>query len=92
MSDDNDWIFNLIPPDQVEQIESKADRIVEAHGTFYEMSVMMSQEDMIEAVRASYGMRLGDKESWMTGIAILMSLLATMETALSRDGINPFEF
>lgn len=93
MNDDetHDWIFNLIPEEEVEQLESKANRIVEAHGTFYEMSVMMSQEDMIQAVRASYLMRRGDTPSWMLGIGILMSLIGTMEDALKQDGIPIWE-
>jgi hypothetical protein len=33
-------------------------------------------------------MPLGDTESWMVGIAVLMSLLKTMEYALKRDNIN----
>jgi hypothetical protein len=88
MNDHNEWIKNILPPEDVEAIESKAERIVQQHGTFYEMSVMMSQDDMIEAVRAGYGMPLGDTESWMVGIAVLMSLLKTMEYALKRDNIN----
>jgi hypothetical protein len=91
MSDPNEWINNLIPPEQVEQIQSKAERIVEAEGTFYEMSIMMAQADMVEAVRASYGMRMGDQESWIIGVSVLMALVSTMEIALDRDGINIWE-
>lgn len=91
MSDEAEWIKNLIPPDEVADIESKAKRIVQGHETFYEMSVMMSQEDMLEAVRAGYGMRIGDEQSWMMGISVLMSLLGTMEMALKKDKINIWE-
>jgi hypothetical protein len=55
------------------------------------MSVMMSQEDMIDAVRAGYGMRLADRDSWLVGIGVLMSLLGTMEAALKNDKINIWE-
>lgn len=91
MSDPNEWINNLIPPEQVEQMQSKAKRIVEAEGTFYEMSIMMAQADMVEAVRASYGMRMGDQESWIIGVSVLMALVSTMEIALDRDGVNIWE-
>jgi hypothetical protein len=91
MNDPNEWIKNLIPPEQVEQIKATAERIVQTEGTFYEMSVMMAQADMIEAVRASYGMRMGDRESWITGVSVLMALVATMEIALERDGIDIWE-
>jgi hypothetical protein len=45
----------------------------------------------LEAVRAGYGMRIGDEESWMMGISVLMSLLGTMEMALKKDQINIWE-
>ena len=91
MNDSNDWINNLIPPEQVEQIQAKSKRIVEGEGTFYEMSIMMAQADMIDAVRASYGMRMGDRESWIMGVSVLMALVSTMEIALDRDNINIWE-
>jgi hypothetical protein len=91
MSDPNEWIKNLVPPEQVAQIQSTAEKIIKKDEIFYEMSVMMSQGDMIDAVRASYGMKLGDQESWMVGIGVLMSLLGTMEQALKRDQINIWE-
>lgn len=91
MSEEAEWIKNLIPPEDVADIESKAKKIEQEHGTFYEMSVMMSLEDMRDAVRASYGMKMGDEESWIVGIGILMSLLSTMEIALKRDKINIWE-
>jgi hypothetical protein len=88
MTDPNEWINELIPPEQIEQIQAQSKRIVEAEGTFYEMSIMMAQADMMDAVRASYGMRMGDKESWIIGIGVLMALMSTMEIALDKDGID----
>lgn len=91
MSEESEWIKNLIPPEDVADIESKAQKIEQEHGTFYEMSVMMSLEDMRDAVRAGYGMKLGSEEAWMLGISILMSLLGTMEIALKKDNIDLWE-
>jgi uncharacterized FAD-dependent dehydrogenase len=91
MTEEPDWIKNLIDPQDVAEIQSTAERIVEAHGTFYEMTVMMSQEDMIEAVRAGHGMQIADHDSWVIGVAILMALMDTMKEALEKDGINIWE-
>lgn len=91
MNDNSDWLEGILSAEDLAEIESKAKKIVDAHGTFYEMSVMMSQQDMIEAVRAGYYMRLGDKHAWMVGIGVLMSLLGTMELALEEDGVDIFE-
>lgn len=88
MTNDPDWINNFIPPEDIAEIEATAERIVEAHGTFYEMTVMMSQEDMIEAVRAGAGMQAGVPEAWIIGVGILMSLLDTMRVALEKDDID----
>lgn len=91
MSEESEWIKNLIPPEEVADIESKAKKIEQEHGTFYEMSVMMSLEDMRDAVRAGYAMRMGSEEAWMLGVSILMSLLATMEHALRKDNVDLWE-
>lgn len=91
MTDPSDWIKKIVPPDQVTQMESKADKIIEGESVVYEMSVMMRQSDMIEAVRAGYAMRQGDHDAWMLGTAMLMGLLHTMEEALRRDDVNIWE-
>lgn len=88
---DFEWIKNLVSQEDLEELQTKANKIVEGHNTYYEMSVMMSQEDMVEAVRASYLMKVGDAEAWMLGIGILMGLLGTMEEALERDEVNIWE-
>ena len=91
MTDQNDWIKKIVPPEQVSQMESKADKIIEGEAVVYEMSVMMRQADMIQAVRAGYAMREGDHDAWMLGAAMLMGLLQTMEDALKRDDVNIWE-
>lgn len=91
MTDQNDWIKNFLPQEDISQIESKAKRIISQDSEYYEMSVMMTQADMLDAVRAGYGMRMGDQTSWMIGTSVLMSLLSTMEFALRRDNIDIWE-
>lgn len=91
MSESSDWIRNLIPAEDVEQLQAKAQRIVEGHDTFYEMTLMMYEEDMINTVRMLSGMRNGEKESWLLAINLVLALVNTMEEALSESGINPYE-
>lgn len=91
MNEDSNWINDFLNSEDIADLESKAKRIVEAQGVYYQMSVMMTQEDMISAVRAGYDMRKGNKQAWMLGISVLMSLLNTMEIALEEDGIDVFE-
>lgn len=89
MTDPDEWIkaFN---PEDIEQIEATAKRIIDADTTVYEMSIFMSQSDMIEVVKAGVLMQTGDQQAWMMGMSVLMSLIATMVDALEHDGINPF--
>lgn len=91
MSDPTEWIKNIVPPEEVAQMESKARKIIEGEFSLYEMSVMMRQADMIEAVRAGYMMQEGNRDAWILGTSILMALIQTMEEALNRDGINIWE-
>jgi hypothetical protein len=88
MSDQDDWINEIIPPEDVEQIQTQANKIIKGQETFYEMSVLMTQEDMIEAVRALELMREGDMSAWMLGMSILTALVDTMEYALERDEVQ----
>jgi hypothetical protein len=90
MNDPAEWIRNLVPPEDVAQMEATAKKILHADTTIYEMSVMMTQADMLQAVRAAAAMQSGDREAWMFGISILMALIATMEEALLHDGIDPY--
>ena len=91
MSDKDDWINEFIPAEQVEQIEAQANKIIRDEETFYEMTILMSQGDMITAVRAMDEMRLGNTEAWMMGLSILSMLIETMAQALERDDIDAWE-
>jgi hypothetical protein len=91
MSDPNEWIKNLIPPEDVEQLQAKSERIVKGHDTFYEMTLMMYEEDMIKTVRSLHGMQRGERESWLLAINLVLALLGTMEEALAESDIDPYE-
>lgn len=91
MSDQDDWINEFIPAEQVEQIEAQANKIIRDEETFYEMTILMSQGDMITAVRAMDEMRLGNTEAWMMGLSILSMLIETMAQALERDEIDTWD-
>lgn len=91
MSDKDDWINEFIPSEQVEQIQAEANRIIKGQETYYEMTVLMTQEDMIHAVRAFHLMQGGDMDSWMMGMSILAALIDTMEYALDRDDVDVWE-
>lgn len=91
MSDPTEWIKNLVPPEDVAQMEATAKKILKADTTVYEMSIMMTQADMVQAVRAAEAMQAGDQGAWMIGISILMALIATMEDALQEDGVRYWE-
>jgi hypothetical protein len=91
MTDQNDWIKNFLPEEDINQLSAKAEKIISQDSEYYEMSVMMTQADMLDAVRAGYGMRMGDPTSWMIGTSVLMSLLSTMEYALKRDNVDIWE-
>jgi len=88
MTDPNDWIKDLIPPDQVEQMETTSRKIMDGHHTVYEMTLMMSEEDMVTAVRAMHGMRVGSTDAWMMGLSILSALVDSMEDALLEGGVD----
>lgn len=69
-------------------MEASSRKIVDGHHTVYEMTLMMSEEDMVTAVRAMHGMRAGSTDSWMMGLSILSALIDSMEDALMEGGVD----
>lgn len=88
MNDPSEWIRNLIPQEQVEQLEASSKRIVNGDTTYHEMSIVMSEADMITAVQNMYKMQDGDVVAWMFGIDMLVALISSMETALQQSGVD----
>lgn len=87
MSDPTEWIRDLMPPDQVEQLQAQAKKIVQAGPAddepIYEMSLIMSESDMYMAVENFEKMKEGDTDAWMYGISMLMALVQTIKYALN---------
>lgn len=91
MSENDDWIKEFMSQDEVEQLQSVASRIIKSDGVYYEMNIMMSEEDMCEAVRNVWKMQNNDVQAWLFGISMLTQLVSTMAYALEENGINPLE-
>lgn len=91
MSASDDWIREFMSQDEVEQLKSVANKIVKSDGVYYEMTIMMSEEDMCEAVRNVWRMQNNDVQAWLFGVSMLTQLVSTMAYALEENGIDPLE-
>ena len=72
-------------------MQAQANKIIRDEETFYEMTILMSQADMIAAIRAMDEMRAGKTDAWMIGLSMLSMLIETMALALDRDDIDAWE-
>jgi len=91
MSDD--WL-NIFSQEELEQIESRAERIQEDMETMYEITFIVPREQAIDLCRHYAEMHITadpSVEALIFLASLLSSLVGTIETALDGDGIDPYE-
>ena len=91
MSDE--WL-NIFSKEEMEKIESRAERIEEDMSTVYELTFLVQRDQAIDLCR--HYDRMGELltpslESLMYVASLLSSLVSTIESALESDGIDPYE-
>lgn len=90
MSDPTEWIRGLVPEEQVNQLQELARRIERQAKSkpdpeaIYEMSLVMSEDDMVYAIKNFKKMQDGDTEAWMYGISMLVAIIETIKYALEE--------
>jgi hypothetical protein len=91
MSDE--WL-NIFSKEEMEKIESRAERIEEDMSTVYELTFLVPRDQAIELCR-HYDMMeeslIPNMESLVYIASLLNSLVSTIESALEVDGIDPYE-
>jgi hypothetical protein len=91
MSDE--WL-NIFSKEEMENIETRAERIEEDMSTVYEITFLVPRDQAIDLCR--HYDKMGESltpsmESLMYIASLLTSLVSTIESALEIDGIDPYE-
>ena len=91
MNENDDWIRDIVPEEDVENLNAKAKRIESSHDTYYELSFYLSQEEAIKTCQQFELVQEGQPFALMHMFSILSGIVDSIEFALSTDDINPYE-
>ena len=90
MSSD-DWIYNIVPQEQVESMYDKAEQI--ERNMDNGLSIVLSADNQSAIEMCQYWSRSlrGDIEAAIKVTSFMSSIISTIETHLHEEGIDPYE-
>ncbi len=84
-----DWIYDIIPARQVEEIELKAQKLQQNLDNGVNVVLSATNDSAIRLCRAYYHGTQGDIDAWMHIMGFLSALVNTIEQHLNEEGIDP---
>ena len=84
-----DWIYDIIPAKQVEEIEMKAENLENNLNNGLNVVLSASNDSAIRLCRAYWNGTKGNIEAWMHIMGFLDALIGTIEEHLEDEGIDP---
>ena len=92
MSDNqaDDWIYDIIPAKQVEEIEFKAKSLQDNLNNGVTVVLSASNDSAIKLCQAYVRGTKGDVGAWVHVMGFLSSLIETVEMHLEDEGIDPY--
>lgn len=90
-NENDDWIRNIVPNEDVESINARAERIEDDHNTWYELTFVLSRQEAIKTCQQFERAQDGDQVALLHMFSILTGIVGSIEFALSTDNIDPYE-
>lgn len=92
MTDENDeWIYNIVPHDQVESIKKSMQRINEDEATLFNIVLCAPRSSAIELCKTFNKAIKGNFESTVFILNFMHNIVEMIEEELQQEGINPYE-
>ena len=85
-----DWIYDIIPAKQVEEIESKAKNLQQNLDNGVNVVLSATNDSAIKLCRAYYDGTQGNMQAWLHIMGFLDALIGTIEQHLEDEGIDPY--
>jgi hypothetical protein len=85
-----DWIYDIIPAKQVEEIESKAKNLQQNLDNGVNVVLSATNDSAIKLCRAYYDGTQGNMQAWLHIMGFLDALIGTIEEHLEDEGIDPY--
>lgn len=90
MNDDEDWINEIIPFEQVEEIKSKLERVADDENVIFNLVLSAPRSSAVELCRTFAEATEGRVDSTYRIISFVASIVHLIEEELFHDGINPY--
>lgn len=90
MSDDGEWIHEIIPQEQVEEIQSRLERVADDENVIFNLVLSAPRSSAIELCRTFAKATAGEIQSTYRIISFVANIIYLVEEELEHDGINPY--
>lgn len=91
MSDDGEWIHEIIPQEQVEEIQSRLERVADDENIIFNLVLSAPRSSAIELCRTFARATAGEVQETYRVISFVASIVYLIEEELYADGINPYD-
>ena len=91
MSDQNDWIYSIIPKEQADDMHERMEQIEQRSQNGVTIVLSANDESAVEICRTWQEALHGDAMSWIKISSFVSGIIGTIEEHLNEEGINPYE-
>ena len=91
MSDQNDWIYSIIPKEQADDMHEKMEQIEQRSQNGITIVMSANDESAVEICRTWQEALHGDAMAWIKISSFVSGIIGTIEEHLNEEGINPYE-
>ena len=91
MSDQNDWIYGIIPKEQADDMHENMERIEKRTQSGVTIMLSANDESAVEICRTWQEALHGDAMAWIKISSFVSGIIGTIEEHLNEEGINPYE-
>lgn len=91
MSDDGEWINEIIPREQAEEIQSRLERLADDENVIFNLVLSAPRSSAIELCRTFARAAAGQIQETYRVISFVSNIVHLIEEELFNDGINPYD-
>lgn len=91
MSDQNDWIYGIIPKEQADDMYDNMERIEKRVQNGVTIMLSANDESAVEMCRTWQEALHGSGMAWIKISSFVAGIIGTIEEHLNEEGINPYE-
>ena len=91
MSDQNDWIYGIIPKEQADDMHERMEQIEQRSQNGVTIVMSANDESAVEICRTWQEALHGNAIAWIKISSFVSGIIGTIEEHLNEEGINPYE-